>query len=89
MPAHSSENMGFVGFSPVLGGNLVSLMFECYLDAHVLRTGMSSLIGRHPLSMNLETHKLPLGHQCFDDKVCCSGSLQLTLVACIYTKYMI
>ena len=85
-PAHFSENMGFVGFSPVLGGNLFSLMFGYYLDAHVPESGTNSLIGTRPLSLiNLETHKLPSGHQCFDGKACYLGSLQLTLVACMFS----
>jgi len=66
--AHFSENMGYVSFSPMLGGNLFSLMFGRYLDAH---------------ARSEWTRELPSEHQCFDGKRCYLGSLQVTLVACI------
>lgn len=62
--------MGYVSFSPMLGGNLFSLMFGRYLDA---RSELASVAAR----------ELPSEHQCFDGKTCYVGSLQVTLVACI------
>ncbi|KAG8220377.1 major facilitator superfamily domain-containing protein [Butyriboletus roseoflavus] len=75
--AHFSENWGYVSFSPVLGGNLFSLMFGRNLDTHAtLGTRVRSFI-------SLVSRELPSEHQCFDGKACYLGSLQVTLVACI------
>jgi hypothetical protein len=77
-PAHFSENMGYVFLSPILGGNIFSIMFGRYLDAHAPKqdprsSSLTSLVSR----------ELPSEHQCFDGKTCYLGSLQVTLVACI------
>jgi MFS family permease len=76
--AHFSENMGYVFLSPILGGNIFSIMFGRYLDAHAPKqdprsSSLTSLVSR----------ELPSEHQCFDGKTCYLGSLQVTLVACI------
>ncbi|KAG6375350.1 major facilitator superfamily domain-containing protein [Boletus reticuloceps] len=82
--AHFSENWGYLSFSPVLGGNLFSLMFGRYLDAHVPVQDARSSLGTRVLSIiSLGSRELPSEHQCFDGKACYLGSLQLTLVACI------
>lgn len=65
--------MGYVSFSPMLGGNLFSLMFGRYLDAHALMQDARAVAAR----------ELPSEHQCFDGKTCYVGSLQVTLVACV------
>lgn len=83
-PAHFSENWGFVSFSPVLGGNLFSLMFGRYLDAHAPSQDTDSSLGARVVSLiGLVSRELPSEHQCFDGKACYLGSLQVTLVACI------
>ncbi|KAG9309730.1 major facilitator superfamily domain-containing protein [Chiua virens] len=84
--AHFSENWGYVSFSPVMGGNLFSLMFGYNLDTHVpAKDANSSLALRtwSGLSDILVSRELPSEHQCFDGKACYMGSLQVTLVACI------
>ena len=83
-PAHLSENWGYVSFSPVIGGNLFSLMFGRNLDAHVPAQDLiPSLVTRFWSSITLVPRELPSEHQCFDGKACYLGSLQVTLVACI------
>ena len=79
--AHFSENFGYVLLSPILGGNIFSLLFGRYLDAHA-RDPRSSLATRVSLT-SLVSRELPSEHQCFDGKTCYLGSLQVTLVACI------
>ncbi|KAF8120704.1 major facilitator superfamily domain-containing protein [Boletus edulis] len=82
--AHFSENWGYLSFSPVLGGNLFSLMFGRYLDAHVPVQDTRSSLGTRVLSIiSLGSRDLPSEHQCFDGKACYLGTLQVTLVACI------
>ncbi|KAF8550215.1 MFS general substrate transporter [Imleria badia] len=82
--AHFSENSGFASYAPILGGNIFSLMFGRYLDAHALSQDThSSLEARVVSLISLVSRGLPSEHQCFDGKVCYLGSLQVTLVACI------
>jgi len=82
--AHLSENWGYASFSPVLGGNLFSLMFGRYLDAHAPTQDPSSSLATRAWSLiSLVSRELPSEHQCFDGKTCYLGSLQVTLVACI------
>ncbi|KAI9566752.1 major facilitator superfamily domain-containing protein [Boletus coccyginus] len=79
--AHFSENWGYASFSPLVLGNLFSLMFGRYLDAHTPTQDMRSSLGTRLWS--LASRELPSEHQCFDGKECYLGSLQVTLVACI------
>ncbi|KAH0839347.1 major facilitator superfamily domain-containing protein [Lanmaoa asiatica] len=82
--AHFSENWGYVSFSPVVGGNLFSLMFGHNLDTHTPVQDTHSLLATRVWSLtSLVSRELPSEHQCFDGKACYSGSLQVTLVACI------
>ena len=70
----------------MLGGNLFSLMFGRYLDAHAstqLEGVRASLATRVWSSIHLASRELPSEHQCFDGKTCYLGSLQVTLVACV------
>ncbi|KAH0832921.1 major facilitator superfamily domain-containing protein [Lanmaoa asiatica] len=82
--AHFSENMGYISFSPVVGGNLFSLMFGHNLDTHApVQDTRSSSASRVWSLSNLVSRELPSEHQCFDGKACYLGSLQVTLIACI------
>ncbi|KAH7916644.1 major facilitator superfamily domain-containing protein [Hygrophoropsis aurantiaca] len=75
--AHLSENWGYVSFSPMVGGNLFSLMFGRNLDAHAPDdSGEQS----HGL---IQTRELPSTHQCFDGRDCYVSSLTITAVACM------
>ena len=79
--AHFSENWGYASFSPLVLGNLFSLMFGRYLDAHAPTQDTRSSLGTRVWT--LASRELPSEHQCFDGKECYLGSLQVTLVACI------
>jgi len=82
--AHLAENLGFVAFSPALGGNLFSLIFGVGLDNHASKQESHSSLAPRVLSLiGLASRGLPSEHQCFDGKECYVGSLRVTLVACI------
>lgn len=78
--AHLSENWGYVSLSPLLGGNLFSLMFGRNLDAHASDDDSST---HSPLSL-IKRAALPNDHQCFDGRECYVSSLYVTVAACLF-----
>ncbi|KAH7927046.1 MFS general substrate transporter [Leucogyrophana mollusca] len=73
--AHLSENWGYASLSPLVGGNLFSLMFGRNLDAHAPSDDTHSL---------LQARELPSTHQCFDGRECYVTSLNITIAACTF-----
>ncbi|OJA21335.1 hypothetical protein AZE42_07120 [Rhizopogon vesiculosus] len=78
--AHLSENWGYVSLSPLLGGNLFSLMFGRNLDAHAPDDDSST---HSPLSL-IKRAGPPNDHQCFDGRECYVSSLYVTVGACLF-----
>jgi len=76
--AYLSENLGYISFAPLIGGNLFSLMFDAHTptpDTHLmlLTRILRSLVPRELLSE----------HQCFDGRECYVGGLGVTMAACV------
>jgi hypothetical protein len=80
VPAHLSENWGYVLLSSSLGGNIFSLMFGHNLDAHTPNDDSDT---HSPLSL-AKRADLPSNHQCFDGRDCYVSSLYVTVVACLF-----
>ncbi|KAG1740236.1 major facilitator superfamily domain-containing protein [Suillus paluster] len=77
--SHLSENWGWVSLSPLVGGNLFSLMFGRNLDSHASNDDS----GTHsPLTL-LKRADLPREHQCFDGRDCYVSTLYVTATACL------
>jgi hypothetical protein len=76
--AHFSQNWGFLCLSPVIAGNIFSLMFGRNLDAHSQTpTDVTSPLGRDafpPADNN---------HQCLEGRLCYVDSVQVTIIACM------
>ena len=78
--AHFSQNWGFLCLSPVLAGNLFSLVFGRNLDAHAPT----------PTDVRHELDYYPRGglpstdarHQCLEGRLCYIDSAKLTIIAC-------
>ncbi|KAE9401829.1 hypothetical protein BT96DRAFT_991664 [Gymnopus androsaceus JB14] len=73
-PAHFSEILGFLAFSPLIGGNIFSVAFGKNLDAHespVTAQILSLLVGEtNPRS------------ECREGRVCYVETLYLTIIGC-------
>lgn len=83
--AHLTENFGFLGLAPLIGGNLFSIMFGRNLDART-----SSMDPNTPLGSGsgyslrgLISRDLPTERQCLLGRECYVSSLRVTLMACI------
>lgn len=76
--SHLSENWGFISLSPLVGGNLFSLMFGRNLDSHA----NDDTETHSPLSL-IRRGGLPSEHQCFDGRDCYVTSLYVTATACL------
>ena len=72
--AHFSENWGTLSLSPMIGGNLFSIMFGRNLDAHATSGNDSVLATRSGL---------PNATECWDGKECYITSLHISLSACL------
>ncbi|KAG1838706.1 major facilitator superfamily domain-containing protein [Suillus subalutaceus] len=77
--SHLSENWGFISLSPLVGGNLFSLMFGRNLDSHASNDDTET---HSPLSL-IRRGGLPSEHQCFDGRDCYVSSLYVTATACL------
>ncbi|KAG2072862.1 MFS general substrate transporter [Suillus decipiens] len=77
--SHLSENWGFVSLSPLVGGNLFSLMFGRNLDSHASNDDTET---HSPLSLT-RRGGLPSDHQCFEGRNCYVSSLYVTATACL------
>lgn len=77
--SHLSENWGFISLSPLVGGNLFSLMFGRNLDSHA----SSDDTGTHSPLPLIRRGGLPSEHQCFDGRNCYVSSLYVTATACL------
>lgn len=77
--SHLSENWGYVSLSPLVGGNLFSLMFGRNLDSHASKDDSET---HSPLSL-LTRAGLPSEHQCFDGRNCYVSTLYVTAMACL------
>lgn len=77
--SHLSENWGYVSLSPLVGGNLFSLMFGHNLDSHASNDDSET---HSPLSL-IRRGGLPSEHQCFDGRSCYVSSLYVTATACL------
>jgi hypothetical protein len=77
--SHLSENWGYVSLSPLVGGNLFSLMFGRNLDSHASNDDSET---HSPLSL-MRRGGLPSEHQCFDGRNCYVSSLYVTAAACL------
>ncbi|KAI0059338.1 MFS general substrate transporter [Artomyces pyxidatus] len=71
--SHFSENWGYISISPVVGGNLFSLVFGHNLDSH--DAPGASEVARADAG-------LPSSHQCIEGRECYVASLYVTLFAC-------
>ncbi|EIW81731.1 MFS general substrate transporter [Coniophora puteana RWD-64-598 SS2] len=79
--AHLSENWGYTSLSPLVGGNLFSLMFGRMLDAHDDGSAPSSSTPAPDAVLHTRAG-LPSEHQCFDGRACYADSLRITTAAC-------
>lgn len=77
--SHLSENWGYLSLSPLVGGNLFSLMFGRNLDSHASNDDSET---HSPLSL-IRRGGLPSEHQCFDGRDCYVSSLYVTATACL------
>ncbi|KAG1740293.1 major facilitator superfamily domain-containing protein [Suillus lakei] len=77
--SHLSENWGYLSLSPLVGGNLFSLMFGRNLDSHASNDDTET---HSPLSL-IRRAGLPSEHQCFDGRNCYVSSLYVTATACL------
>ncbi|KAG2365268.1 major facilitator superfamily domain-containing protein [Suillus spraguei] len=77
--SHLSENWGFVSLSPLVGGNIFSLMFGHNLDSH----NSNNDTGTHSSLSLTRRGGLPSDHQCFDGRNCYVSSLYVTATACL------
>jgi hypothetical protein len=74
--AHFSENWGYLSLSPMLGGNLFSIMFGRNLDAHAPEEDHGTPHSLHPRA------GLPSSHQCLQGRECYVSSVYMTIAAC-------
>ena len=74
LSAHFSENLGYLFLSPLVGGNLFSLLFGRNLDAHRSTPSHDVLLDRPPLHVYSAPQCL-LGLNCYRD------TLYLTMLA--------
>src|SRR5258706_4781801 len=78
---HFSQNWGFLSLSPVLAGNLFSLVFGRNLDAHApTRTNVHHELDHRPRGGLPSTDAR---HQCLEGRLCYADSATLTIVACV------
>ncbi|KAG2072860.1 MFS general substrate transporter [Suillus decipiens] len=77
--SHLSENWGFVSLSPLVGGNIFSLMFGHNLDSHNSNDDTRT----HPSLSLIRRGGVPSDHQCFDGRNCYVSSLYVTATACL------
>ncbi|KAG2365271.1 MFS general substrate transporter [Suillus spraguei] len=77
--SHLSENWGFVSLSPLVGGNIFSLMFGRNLDSHASNDDTETYS-----SLSLARRSgLPSDHQCSEGRDCYVSSLYVTATACL------
>jgi hypothetical protein len=72
--AHFSENWGLLSLSPVIGGNIFSLVFGRNLDAH------SRAVPTAPISQSTS--------QCMQGVQCYMTSLYMTVWACFLASVL-
>ncbi|KAG1852357.1 major facilitator superfamily domain-containing protein [Suillus tomentosus] len=77
--SHLSENWGYVSLSPLVGGNIFSLLFGRNLDSHA----SDDDTGTHSSLPLVRRGGLPSEHQCFDGRDCYVSSLYVTVTACL------
>ncbi|KAG1897612.1 major facilitator superfamily domain-containing protein [Suillus fuscotomentosus] len=77
--SHLSENWGYVSLSPLVGGNIFSLLFGRNLDSHA----SDDDTGTHSSLPLARRGGLPSEHQCFDGRDCYVSSLYVTVTACL------
>ena len=81
--AHFSENWGFVSLSPLLGGNIFSIMFGQNLDAHAPSEPQESLSLLNTTMTRADTvSSFDSAHQCLLGRECYASSLLMTTAAC-------
>ncbi|KAI6098042.1 major facilitator superfamily domain-containing protein [Pisolithus croceorrhizus] len=84
--AHLSENSGYVSLAPLVGGNILSIMFGRNLDAHTPRKETNALLGvAHVTSAvgTAVTEDMLSERQCLLGQECYVWSLKVTLVTCV------
>ncbi|TFY68862.1 hypothetical protein EVG20_g3394 [Dentipellis fragilis] len=92
LPAHFSENWGYVSLAPIVGGNLFSIAFGRNLDAHDPPAPANTTINANAnANANATTPALfarggigfDSSHQCLDGRACYVASLYFTLLATV------
>ncbi|KAG6330721.1 hypothetical protein ID866_8366, partial [Astraeus odoratus] len=85
--AHLSENFGYISMSPLVGGNLFSIMFGRDLDAHASGpdpdTSSGIILRAVVAAAKLARRGLPSEHQCLIGRECYISSVRVTLLACM------
>lgn len=81
-----SRNWGTVALSPVVGGNVFSLMFGRNLDHHASEAAETSYMASGAVESLVRRGGIPdpnSDHQCFQGLECYASSLNITAAACV------
>ncbi|KAG5643241.1 hypothetical protein DXG03_001290 [Asterophora parasitica] len=82
LAAHFSENWGYLGISPIIAGNLFSVVFGLTLDKHDQRPTESSTV------LVSDATQCVLGRQCYVDALhLTTGSCFLALVLSVWASW--